>query len=78
VSNPFIDFPLGMDEALVVFEFLETVSKESLRAIASEAEVLALLRVAGAIERTIPEVFAPDYEELLAAARVRLEEQSRS
>ncbi len=78
MSNPFIDFPLGMDEALVVFEFLETVSKEALREIASEAEVLALMRVAGAIERTIPEVFAPDYKDLLAAARERLERQAHS
>jgi hypothetical protein len=67
-----------MDEALVVFEFLETVNREALRDIASEAEVLALMRVAGAIERTIPEVFAPNYADLLAAARDRLERQARS
>jgi len=67
-----------MDEALVLFEFLETVSKDSLRMIASEAEVLALMRVAGAIERTIPEVFAPNYAQLLADARERLDRQARS
>ncbi len=74
--NPYIDFPLGMDEALVVFEFLEAVDKDALRKIASEAELLALMRVAGAIERTIPEIFALDYATLLAAARERLEKEA--
>ena len=78
MSNPFIPFELGRDEALVVFEFLETVSKETLGEIASKAEVLALMRVAGAIERTLPEIFGPDYTELVASARERLERQARS
>ena len=78
MSDPFIDFPLGLDEALAAFEFLETVSKDSLRTIASEAEVLALIRIAGAIERAIPEVFAPNYAALLADARERLDRQARS
>jgi hypothetical protein len=78
VSDPFINFPLGIDEALVAFEFLETVSKDALLTIASEAEVLALTRVAGAIERTIPEVFAPNYAELLDNVRKRLDRQARS
>jgi hypothetical protein len=78
LSNPFIPFELGRDETLVVFEFLETVSKERLREIASEREVLAFIRVAGTIEHTLPEIFAPDYAELLAAARERLEGQASS
>ena len=78
MSNPFIPFELGRDEALVVFEFLETVGKEKLRAIASEAEVLALIRVAGTIERTLPEIFEPDYVGLVAAAREHLEGQAKS
>jgi hypothetical protein len=41
-------------------------------------ERIALWRLEGAIERTLPEIFAPEYKELIAAEKQRLIDESGS
>lgn len=56
-------------EALVLFEWL--ASRDALESPATEAqaEQTVLWRLEAALERVLPEPLAPDYKQLLSAAR---------
>ena len=74
---------MSRDTLLVIFDFL-TRSYEEWKEAGKQpddtfvlckpdaGEIAALWRLEGAIERTLPEVFAPGYKELIAAEKKRL------
>jgi hypothetical protein len=70
-----VNLQLGADEALVLFEMRADFRSESSLAVPSPAEGLALIRLNGALEKTLVEPLRPDYNELLQAARASLEAQ---
>jgi hypothetical protein len=70
-----VNLQLGADEALVLFEMLSDFSSESSLAVPSPAEGLALIRLHGALEKTLVEPFRPDYKELLQAGSASLKAQ---
>jgi hypothetical protein len=72
--GPVTQLTLTRDEALVLFEWVEERSDENFNRVHLDhpAEGLALLRLAGALERSLSEPFSAKYPELLAAARERL------
>lgn len=75
MSDKKINFELGRDEALVLFELLAGFYDESTLDVPTPAERLALVRLHGALERTLVEPLQPDYRILLASARDRLRSQ---
>ena len=75
MSAPVITLQLGVDEALVLFETLYDFYDQPSIAVPSAAERLALVRLHGALERTLVEPFRPDYQKLLEAAKTRLSAQ---
>lgn len=64
-----LSFSLSRAEALVLFEWL--ASHESLP-VEHKGEQEALWRLEGALERILVEVFAPNYTDLVVAARAFL------
>jgi hypothetical protein len=71
-----VQFELGHEEAIVLFELLADFQSEDALVIPSSAERLALIRLSGALERVLVDVFRTDYKEILRAARQRLVEQA--
>ena len=67
---------IGRDEALVLFELLADFYSQPQIEIPTTAERLALVRLHGALEKTLVEPFRPDYGDLLNSARARLASQS--
>jgi hypothetical protein len=63
---------LSADEALVLFEFLSRYGESERLETVDQAEQRALLRLCGKLESRLVEPFAPNYAELLAAARERV------
>jgi hypothetical protein len=76
VSDAKIHFELGRDEALVLFELLADFGDQERLELPSPVERLALLRLHGALERTMVEPFCPEYLELLERARKALKEEA--
>ena len=72
MSDIVVNLQLGMDEALVLFEALADFHSQLSLAVPSPAERLALIRLHGALEKSLVEPFQADYQELLEAARERL------
>lgn len=70
-----VNLQLGIDEALVLFETLADFQNQSSLALPSNAERLALIRLHGALEKSLVEPFRPDYQNLLERARTRLKDQ---
>ena len=77
------------DTLLVIFDFLARSYEEWRKTSPSaddtfvlckpdQGERIALFRLEGAIESTLPEIFAPDYNELIAAEKQRLVAESGS
>ena len=62
------------DEALVLFEFFARFGDTDKLEFTHSAEYIALMKVAGQIDRTTPAMFDPDYESLLGNARHRIAE----
>lgn len=70
-----VTIELGRAEALVLFELLHRLEDEDVTP-EDHAEQVALLRLSGALERTLVEPFRPDYRELLERARSQLIDSS--
>ena len=64
--------PIGKAEALVLFEMLSDFDNQSSIQPIGAAERLALLRLHGALERTLVEPFMPNYKELVNEAKLLL------
>ena len=64
--------PLSSDEALVLFDWLTSVEYEYIESL-PHPERHVLLRIHGRLEKNLLEPYLPNYVELLAAARRRLE-----
>lgn len=71
-----VSLTIGRPEALVLFEMLVDFYGQASLEIASPAERLALVRLHGALEKTLVEPFKPDYRALVEAARSELTAQS--
>jgi hypothetical protein len=71
-----ISLAMGRSEALVLFEMLAAFSTQPVLKISSPAERLALVRLHGALEKTLVEPFMPNYEAVIDEARARLNAQS--
>lgn len=67
-----VNFRIGIDEALVLFETLAEFQNQPSIAVPSAAERLAFIRLHGALEQSLVEPFRPDYQKLLEVARTRL------
>ena len=76
MTDTVANLPLGIDEALVLFEVLADFQSQPSLAVPTAAEGLALIRLHGLLEKTLVEPFRPDYRELLEGARARLKAQS--
>ena len=64
-----IQLEISHNEALVLFELLADFTDQLSVVVPSAAERLALLRLHGAIERTLVDPFCSDYADLLSKAR---------
>lgn len=67
-----VHLELTIEEALVLFEFLSRFHDEDALAIQDQAEERALWNLHGVLERSLVEIFDPDYKALVAVARDRL------
>jgi hypothetical protein len=65
------------DEALVLYEFLARFEDNGALAIADRAEERALWNVHCLLQKQLLEIFHPDYEALVAAARDRLRDPAK-
>ncbi|MWA01565.1 hypothetical protein F8568_014505 [Actinomadura sp. LD22] len=64
---------LTRDEALVLSEWLERLQMTDLGRVVDDSAVWAPLhRIAGTLDKALPDLFAADYAERLDAARRRL------
>jgi hypothetical protein len=64
---------LTRDEALVLSEWLERLQMADLGRVVDDSAVWAPLhRIAGTLDKALPDLFAADYVERLDAARRRL------
>lgn len=63
---------LDRDVALVLYALLSDFYNQDALSINDASDRLALVRFAGALERTLVEPFQPDYNELLESARASL------
>lgn len=71
-----VTLALGRAEALVLFEMLADFYSQPVLEIGGPADRLALVRLHGALEKTLVEPFRPDYRTLIDAARSELESQA--
>ncbi|MFF3662757.1 hypothetical protein [Streptomyces olivochromogenes] len=64
---------LGSDEALVLSYWLEKLQMADLSRVVDDPAVGAPIhRIAGTLDKALPELFASDYDQRLEAARRRL------
>ena len=70
-NNP-VTIELASDEALVLFEWLASSDFSRALPAPQEADRIAIWRLEGRLEKILVEPFAPNYVELVAAARRRL------
>jgi hypothetical protein len=73
-----INLPIGRAEALVLFEMLADFYSQPAIEVSSPAERLALVRLHGALEKTLVEPFMDNYRALVDEARARLIAESGS
>jgi hypothetical protein len=76
MSDEAMTLKIGRDEPLVLFELLADFYSQPALDIATIAERLALVRLHGALEKTLVEPFRPDYKQLLDSARAHLRAQA--
>lgn len=69
-----VQLQLSRDEALVLFEWVHRVeeARRFRQVVHESAEVVALWRLSGALEKALAEPFDPDYRDLLRSASERL------
>lgn len=65
-----VTIELSGDEALVLFDWLARL--EAAKVAIGEAEQRVLLRIEGALEKSLVDLFAKDYAELVEQARGRI------
>ncbi|WP_329546613.1 hypothetical protein OG548_22030 [Streptomyces sp. NBC_01356] len=64
---------LTADEALVLSDWLEKLQMTDLGRVVDDPAIWAPIhRIAGTLDKALPELFAPDYDQRLEAARQRL------
>jgi hypothetical protein len=73
-----ITLTVGRDEALVLFELLAGFSNQPALEVSDAAERLALVRLHGALEKTLVEPFMENYRVMIDEARSRLTAQSET
>jgi hypothetical protein len=76
ISEETVTLTVGRAEALVLFEMLADFYRQPALEIRGPAERLALVRLHGALEKTLVEPLMPDYRALIEAARSKLAAQS--
>ncbi|MFF9364541.1 hypothetical protein [Streptomyces griseoluteus] len=68
-----VTIKLTSDEALVLSHWLERLQMTDLSRVVDDPAVWAPIhRIAGMLDKALPELFAPDYDQRLEAARQRL------
>ncbi|MEU5557955.1 hypothetical protein AB0H47_17780 [Streptomyces globisporus] len=68
-----ITIELTADEALVLSHWLQRLQMTDLSRVVDDPAVWAPIhRIAGTLDKALPELFAPDYDRRLEAARQRL------
>ncbi|MFC8197284.1 hypothetical protein ACFU6S_44075 [Streptomyces sp. NPDC057456] len=73
MSDSQVTIKLTSDEALVLSHWLEKLQMTDLGQVVDDPAVWAPIhRIAGTLDKTLPELFASDYDERLEAARQRL------
>ncbi|CAL9471424.1 hypothetical protein SUDANB121_02859 [Nocardiopsis dassonvillei] len=74
-----VTIKLTGDEALVLSHWLEELQMTDLSDVIKDPAVWAPIhRIAGTLDKTLPELFAPDYKQRLEAARERLRPEGLS
>jgi hypothetical protein len=69
MSNDSVDLTLTKPEALVLFELLADFHEQNELTIRNQAERIALWNLSSRLEKTLVEVFSPDYDQLVVQAR---------
>ncbi|MFE2020030.1 hypothetical protein ACFW9O_18540 [Streptomyces sp. NPDC059499] len=73
MSDSQVTIKLTSDEALVLSHWLEKLQMTDLSRVVDDPAVWAPIhRIAGTLDKSLPELFASDYDERLEAARQRL------
>nr|WP_250571333.1 hypothetical protein [Streptomyces sp. Tu10] len=73
MSDGQVTIKLTSDEALVLSHWLEKLQMTDLSRVVDDPEVWAPIhRIAGTLDKALSELFAPDYDQQLDAARQRL------
>ncbi|WP_448316788.1 hypothetical protein [Streptomyces sp. CO7] len=73
MSDGQVVIKLTGDEALVLSHWLERLQMTDLGRVVDDPAVWAPIhRISGTLDKALPELFAPDYEQRLEAARQRL------
>ncbi|MGA5289925.1 hypothetical protein [Streptomyces pseudogriseolus] len=73
VSDNQVTIKLTSDEALVLSHWLEKLQMTGLSRVVDDPAVWAPIhRIAGTLDKALPGLFAPDYDQRLEAARQRL------
>ncbi|MFJ9006246.1 hypothetical protein [Streptomyces canus] len=73
MSDSQVTVKLTSDEALVLSHWLERLQKTNLSRVVDDPAVWAPIhRITGTLDKALPELFAPDYDQRLEAARQRL------
>ena len=70
--NDSVTLRLSRDEALVLFEFFARFDQDDEFRLRSNAEFVAFMKVAGQLEKALPQPFQSNYQQLLADASGRL------
>jgi len=73
-----ISLRLSRDEALVFFEWLASLEQRGSSAYIEEAEWRVIWSLEGQIERTLAEVLAPSYADLLAKAKLDITKEKEA
>ncbi|MER6022805.1 hypothetical protein [Streptomyces anulatus] len=74
MSDSQVTIKLTRDEALVLSHWLERLQMTDLSRVVDDSAVWAPIhRIAGTLDKALHELFAPDYDQRLEAARQRLQ-----
>ncbi|GHA49506.1 hypothetical protein GCM10010329_84610 [Streptomyces spiroverticillatus] len=77
MSESQITIKLTSDQALVLSDWLEKLQMTDLSRVIDDPAVWSPIhRIAGTLDKTLPELFAADYGQRLEAARQRLRPES--
>jgi len=72
-KTPCVDVSFSKDEALVLFEALAKLSQNgNIAEVVDESEFAQICALEGRLEKSLTEIFDPNYEELVCSAKKRL------